>query len=57
MVAYGTSFPAPGPGGMSDANWRDIGAGWGDGIINDTGVGAFLLTPSSSSRQIGRAHV
>lgn len=37
---------------MSDANWRDIGAGWGDGIINDTGVGAFLLTPSSSSRQL-----
>jgi hypothetical protein len=52
MVAYGTSYPFPGAGGMTDANWRDLASAWGDGIVNDLGGGSFGLTKSASSRQL-----
>lgn len=55
MVAYGTTAPFAGPGGMTDVNWRDIGSSWGDGIVNalgSAGTSSFALGRSASDRTV-----
>jgi hypothetical protein len=50
-VAYGVAYPLPGPGGLTDANWRQFGTALGEGVVNDFGEG-FGLTKSPSTRLI-----
>jgi hypothetical protein len=55
MSAYGSARPVPGPGGMTDADWRDIGGAWGDGIVGLARSGAstaFSLVRSAATRDI-----
>lgn len=56
MSSYGTAYPTPGAGGLTDVEWRHWGAALGDGIVNDYGGGAgssfVVLTKSTSSRVI-----
>src|SRR5215210_1112142 len=55
MVTYGNSYPLPGAGGMTDANWRNIASAWGDGLVNSVNPGGssdFSVTPSTSTRTV-----
>jgi hypothetical protein len=55
VVTYGIARPVPGAGGMTDADWRELGSGLGDGIVNSTSPGGssdFSAAPSSSGRTI-----
>jgi hypothetical protein len=55
MSAYGKARPVPGAGGMTDADWRDIGGGWGDGIVGLSRSGAstaFSLVRSAATRDL-----